>query len=553
VVRRVGIALVLFIVIITAHPGAAKERRLGAAVAPLRLIPNDRDLTSVAGLHRFYGRVEVDSAADGLVISNRLPLERYLFGLNEVPLAWPTEALRAQAVAARTYALWTLSQPRDGAAALYGFDICASVECQVFSGADVVSVPGGFRWAAAVRSTANQAILYGGAPILARYHSTSGGMTFDNRQVFTDEPDYPYLQSVPSTSETASPLYRWKTEFTLRRLQRVLRRAGWWPESNGRLRIVKTIPSRFDRHYPDVVVRGPRSVVVRSVEELRDVVRDLAPALFPALYPSRAATASGRLPETFPSNRVRIATRRGRVIVVGRGWGHGVGMSQWGAFGLALDGAAYPEILAHYYTGTSVQEVNPPESIEVGVGWGRGEVVASGSFSIVDGRGRTLVRNALGSWRFKFSGEGTVGIDPPQGFGLPLRVAIVNAPPEVGVGEVVPITIALSRPARVTTVTAPSEGLPEATDRIKRAGRNRVAWFAPVSAGTYRVRVTASAGPLARRSEPVAIRVLEEEEPTQATDADENIPTGPPWFTIGAGILLFALAVGALTGTIRGR
>ena len=82
----------------------------------------------------------LDSANDGLVVTNRLGLEKYLLGLNEVPTDWPTEALKAQAVAARTYALWTLAQPPGGSAAIYGFDICASIECQVFSGAAVATL-----------------------------------------------------------------------------------------------------------------------------------------------------------------------------------------------------------------------------------------------------------------------------------------------------------------------------------------------------------------------------------------------------------------------------
>ncbi len=405
-----------------------KQRKLGAAVAPIRLIPNSGEPISIAGLHRYFGTIGLGSASDGIVVTNRLPLERYLLGLNEVPAEWPVEALRAQAVAARTYALWTLREPPGGAAAVYGFDICASVQCQVFSGAEVVATEDGPRWAQAVEGTAGEAILYGGAPILARYHSTSGGLTLANPQAFPGEPDYPYLRPRSSTTEIASPLYRWVVEFRLGDLQAILGRAGWWNRSLGRLRRVGTIPSRTGLHYPDVIFAGTRGDLTRTAEELREVVRTVAPEMFPARYPSRAPTTSGRLPETFPSNRLQIETRNKTVTVLGRGWGHGVGMSQWGAHGLARAGASYGEVLAHYYSGVTIEDVPDPGPIEVGVDWGRRSVRVAGSFRIEDGRGRTLVRRALGTWGFEWAGTGAVSIDPPKGYGLPLRVGIVGAP-----------------------------------------------------------------------------------------------------------------------------
>ncbi|MGH2746719.1 MAG: hypothetical protein ACRDKB_02195, partial [Actinomycetota bacterium] len=171
-----------------------------------------------------------------------------------------------------------------------------------------------------------------------------------------------------------------------------------------------------------------RGDLTRTAEELREVVRTVAPEMFPARYPSRAPTTSGRLPETFPSNRLQIETRNKTVTVLGRGWGHGVGMSQWGAHGLARAGASYGEVLAHYYSGVTIEDVPDPGPIEVGVDWGRRSVRVAGSFRIEDGRGRTLVRRALGTWGFEWAGTGAVSIDPPKGYGLPLRVGIVGAP-----------------------------------------------------------------------------------------------------------------------------
>ena len=551
--RRVVPLIAAMVVLALALPApvrAARERRIGAVAAPVRLIPDSGAPIRIEGLQSYFGSIELSSAGDGLVVSNRLPLERYLLGLNEVPLDWPMESLRAQAVAARTYALYTLSRPVAGDAAVYGFDICASVQCQVFSGADVVATSDGDRWIDAVESTRAQAIVYGGAPILARYHSTSGGATLSNSQAFPGESDYPYLRAVSSTTEEGSPLYRWRVRFPLRGLEELLRRAGWWTDERGRLTSVRTIPSRAGLHYPDVAMRGRRGTLVRTAEELREVVRTLAPAMFPGRYPSAAPTSSGVLPETFPSNRIEIATRRKTVTVVGRGWGHGVGMSQWGAHGLARVGASYADILAHYYRGTTLDEFPDPGAIEVGIDWGRETVVATGSFRVVDGRGRTLARRALGTWRFRWGGQGIVEVDPPRGFGLPLRVAIVRAPKSIGIGEPAYITIALSRPARVRTRTAAPTGYDDPGARIQSAGRRRVVWLAPLEPGSYEIQVEASTGGARRRSEPVEVAVIEPAM-AEAPPPEEEPSSSFPWLAVGGFVLLCLAAFGALAGTIR--
>lgn len=532
----------------------AAKRSLGAVVAPVRLVPTTSDPIAIDGLHSYLGSVELRAAGDGIVVVNRLSVERYLLGLAEVPLDWPMESLKAQAVAARTYALNTLARPRAGEAAVYGFDICASVQCQVFAGADVVMTEDGPRWREAVGVTEGETLLYAGAPILARYHSTSGGRTLDNPQAFPDEPAYPYLQGVVSDAEQGSPLYRWRTSFTLRDLQAILVRAGWWGDEFGRLKSVRSIASRQRLHYPDLLFRGTKASLRRTAEEFRDIARDLAPAMFPGDYPSAGPTSSGVLPETMPSNRVAVTTRSSRVIIIGRGWGHGVGMSQWGAHGLASQGATYSDILGHYYTGVSLATLETQRPISVGVSWGEGEVRASGAFSIVDGRGRTIVRRALGDWIFDWAGSGVVAIDPPRGYGLPLEVGIVKAPKRVPLGGNAWLTVALSRPARVRAVTRSDEQtrLPEM--QVKSAGKRRIPWFAPIEAGRYEVVVTATTGGTERESRPVVIEVVE---PPPEEPLRDDVVVGseqgsdPPYVLIGAGVVALLLAVGVAVAVGR--
>lgn len=492
------------------------------------------------GSNRYFGSIELASAGDGLVVVNRLGLERYLLGLNEVPRDWPVEALQAQAVAARTYALWTLAQPAGGAAATYGFDICASTLCQVFSGADVVLAPDGHRWETAVEDTKGMAVLYRGEPILARYHSTAGGRTLSNSQAFPEEErDFPYLQPVDSRTDEHSPLYRWRTELRRRHLRAMLARRGW---DNGRLLSARTVPSDQGLHYPDVVLRGSRGTWRLTAQQLRELVRDLAPEMFPNRYPAPALTSSGRLPETMPSNRITITTRGSLVLVTGRGWGHGVGMSQWGAYGLARDGASYEEILGHYYSGAIVGSVEDPGTIDVGVDWGRPSVAISGDFSVVDGNGRTVVKRALGTWRFKWSPTGAVAIEAPRGFGLPLEIGIVKAPTAVDVGEPVYITVALSRPARVRTLTG--AGTSDASETLIRdAGARRIPWLAPVEPGSYEVRVRASGGGSVRTSEPVTVQVVAADTVGEGDEGAGAAPGEAPYLPLASAVGLTALAL----------
>ena len=527
---------------------APRNTRFESVRAPVRLVPAGEGTTSIEGLHSFSGRLRLSAAADGIVVVNRLPLERYLLGLEEVPRWWPRAALRAQAVAARTYALHTLGRPPAGAAAAYGFDICASVECQVFAGADVVTGPGGRRWLRAVRDTAGLAILYDGEPILARYHSTSGGRTFDNEQIFTDERSYPYLKGVESNTEGSSPLYRWTVYVRLDRLQKMMRAAGWWPVAKGRLVEARTRPQP-EIIDPDVVLRGSKGRAVVSGADLRTLLRDLGPRFYPDLYPSPWTTSYGYLPETLPSDRFEIHTNAGTAIVQGRGWGHGVGMSQWGAYGMAREGASYEDILEHYYSGIEIGDRSSGPPIDVGLEWGRSEVTATGAFALVDGRGRVLEEEALGTWGFAWLGPNRLAIKPPEGVGRPLRVGVLRAPRRAPAGERVSISIVLSRPARVSTVT---DGEDDFGAKVEESGRSRLSWVAPEQPGRYRVEVRAAVGSRERRTAPVTVTVVADEEPDRVAEASPSSRDPRTWVVVLiGGALLIILVVTLWAGRIK--
>ncbi|MGH2752503.1 MAG: SpoIID/LytB domain-containing protein [Actinomycetota bacterium] len=566
-----GLALVVLLAASPGAPSVAAQKKDATRLirGTARLVPAGGPPTAVSSLGSYLGRIELIPASDGIVVVNRLPLERYLLGLAEVPPDWPAQALQAQAIAARTYALNTLARPPAGAAATYGFDICSSVECQVFSGAAILEQPYGQRWVDAVRATAGRAVLYEGRPILARYHSVSGGRTFDNEQIFPSEGPFPYLKGVESTTEGASPLDRWEVTFTVGDLQRVLERSGRWTSERGRLRGVQTVPSRAGLHYPDVLLHGKKKRLRMTAEDLRTIVREHAPAAFPGRYPPVGPTASGRLPETFPSNRLSISTEEGVVRVEGRGWGHGVGMSQWGAHGLALRGASHQEILNHYYTGVSLGELDDPGPLEVGVGWGRNTLRVTGAFEVVGARGRTVVEPSVGTWTFRYNGTGSLSVTPPEGSDEPLRVQLLESPEEIGVGEAAFLRIALSRPARVVAVTAegrmtasshPENRLSLAeTGTVRHAGRSRITWLAPLEPGRYSVHVEASSGSETRRTDPVDIVVTEGavvDPETSAPGTDQSAaqagePAPAPWGLLLIALVFAAAGVFAVTVTMK--
>ena len=514
-------------------PSPTGAEPLRTLETPLRLIPIGPVETKVAGLHRFFGPLQIESAADGLVVVNRLPLERYLLGLNEVPPEWPRAALQAQAIAARTYALWTLGQPPAGSAGAYGFDICASTDCQVFSGADLLEEPDGPRWFDAVAATKGEVVTYGGKPILARYHSVSGGHTLDNDEAYPGEDGFPYLKGVPSPSEDASPLDRWRVSIPLDDLRSLLSKAGWWNDSE--LTEVHTIDSRSENHYPDVVFDGPAERTVRDAQEVREVLGSLAARHFPARYPSFAAMSSGRLPETFPSNRFEVSTASGTVRVDGRGWGHGVGMSQWGAYGLALRGWGAKQILDHYYTGVRVTNVPDPRTLDVGVATGLDALQAAGAFRIEDGDGRTVVPHAVGRWAISFEGSGVASLAPPPGFGRPLRLDIVRGPRTVRTDSKGTFTLRLSTPAQVRASPGAAETF------VASAGRSSFSWRAPDKPGRYRVEV-AAVGSRGRET-----KVLEVEVVAEQTSSPLAAPSG------SQGAALIGVALGLTLMIIGGQ
>lgn len=264
---------------------------------------------------RWYrGRARIVPTNKGLTAVNQVDLEQYLYSVlgAEMDGNWPLEALKAQAVAARTYALYKRQSSANSV-----YDLGSTQASQVYKGLQTESQ----RTLMAVSATNGQVLTYRGKIILAAFHSASGGHTENVEDVWSDP--LPYLRGVPDYDQ-GTPGYQWVKNFSPTELGR---RLG--------LGIVRSvIPERITRYGSAIAVkvvsdRGTRSL---SGTQLRERL---------GLRSTRFTVTS--TPTAFQIN--------------GRGFGHAIGMSQWGAYKLAKSGANYQQILLHYYRGATLAKI----------------------------------------------------------------------------------------------------------------------------------------------------------------------------------------------------
>ncbi|MEL6190260.1 MAG: SpoIID/LytB domain-containing protein, partial [Myxococcota bacterium] len=250
---------------------------------------------------------------------NRLPLELYLLGTvgSEMPPTWPLEALKAQAVAARTYALQRLMIAR---AANRPYDLGATVLSQVYHGAKTLH-PAVKK---AVQATRGEVLGHGRTLIEALFHSTCGGGTVSAEEYFGNRKDY--LQSRRCDWCKHSSFYHWQRRKPLQEVQERLQKA-------------KLIAGPLQQ-----VWRGRQHKEIRVRVHGRTIKLD-----------SKAFRRAVKM-DTI-SGRFTVRTHQGFVEIDGHGFGHGVGMCQWGAKGMAEAGRNYREILGHYYKGAEVRRL----------------------------------------------------------------------------------------------------------------------------------------------------------------------------------------------------
>jgi stage II sporulation protein D len=289
----------------------------------------------------------------GVTLVDRLPMETYLIGVVSAEMGRRSpedqEALRAQAIVSRTFALRNLGRWQT-----QGFDLYASVADQVYGGASAETPEG----RAAVDGTRGQILTYGGAPIDAFFYSTCGGRTADGTEVFRGA-DRPYLRSVSDLADdgsaycSISPRYRWHEEWTGEALRATLERTlPSLPAGGGSTAVAMDVSEVRDVR---VAYRTPSGRVGQLAVGLRrgDVLVD-GPNVRQVLRPVSGEVLRSN---TFTLTVTRAGGRVTRLAADGAGAGHGVGMCQWGAVGRSRAGQDHEHILAAYYPGAVLERL----------------------------------------------------------------------------------------------------------------------------------------------------------------------------------------------------
>lgn len=382
------------------------------------LVPAD-GTTLEMGRGGYEGTLEIGAYSAGLAAVESTTIDRYLLGISEVPSSWPAPALAAQAVAARTYLAWTLLRGRSINGTKYGYDICASQYCQVYRGPRGAAAS----WAAAVVDTGGEILVHDDKPAQALYSASAGARTRSVQDIWGGA-SIPYLQAVESPELQYTPYERWEVEIVEDAFSRVFARGGY--NFGSAVTDVK-LRSPGEGNGPESVeVHTDQGVTVIPVTRFRAIFNVHGPDLYPGQMPAARPTG-GRWPQTIlsytfgvgyePAHRpnhpllpVSDAGAPGTLTVVGEGWGHGVGMSQWGAMAMATAGESYESILDLYY-GLPPRDGGAllPETVRVGLEVERAQidVVADGSFTLT-APGFDPVTLRAGEWTFRRSGQGLV-------------------------------------------------------------------------------------------------------------------------------------------------
>jgi stage II sporulation protein D len=271
---------------------------------------------------RYPGAIRATMLDDGsLIVVNLVDMETYLGGVvaSEMPQSWPLQAVKSQVIAARTYALYKKKVRKD-----LPYDLESTTMDQVYQGRVAPSET----LKAALAETRGVIMLHQEGLFPAYFHSTCGGHTVC-AAVGLASSEAPFVPSVECTGCARSPHYTWTREITRQQLCECLQRAG--VDVGADLTLQLKIADD---------VGTVRSVAITSGGRTVEVTGDKFQAAFG--------------PKPLKSKRFTLTQAGDKVILRGKGWGHGVGLCQWGSRGLAAGGQRYDQILSHYYGGVEL-------------------------------------------------------------------------------------------------------------------------------------------------------------------------------------------------------
>ncbi len=288
-------------------------------------IQPQREATIYINNRRFRGNIDIiRTEGERLLVVNHLDIEDYLYGVlyHEVSPYWPKEALRAQAIAARSFALYQsrLNQGND-------YDLTSTVYSQLYGGRTSER----YRTNRIVNQTQGKILLYKGEPFPAYYHATCGGHTEAANRVWNI--NILPLKGVVCPYCKKSPHFLWKQKIPLSDIEAKLSQQGY---NVGKISSITPKARDESERIIELRISGSKETILLSAYQFRLY-------LGPNLIRSRNFT-------------VRITTDR-EALFSGFGWGHGVGLCQWGAYFMAKQGYAVEEILNYYYPGVEIVQM----------------------------------------------------------------------------------------------------------------------------------------------------------------------------------------------------
>ncbi len=289
----------------------------------------------------YRGAIKLLSDGSNLVIVNELPLEEYLKGV--LPLEMPigkadenVEALKAMAVAARTYSLSKMNKNNSY------FDVYLDVRDQVYGGLEAEKKLTN----KIIDLTQGQVLNYNDKPAQVFYSAACGGYTEDSKNVFGNY-DIPYLRGVKDGEEpycSIMPGFEWTEKYTDEEFLSILKNAGKINNLNYSIEEIE-IDSRFNS--------GRVNELKINLES--DENDDKEIILNGNRIRSTIKRANGRI---LKSTMFDIELNGDEIVISGRGNGHGVGLCQWGTIYLSHEGTDYKEILSHYFPGTDLKQIS---------------------------------------------------------------------------------------------------------------------------------------------------------------------------------------------------
>lgn len=257
-------------------------------------------------------------------VINKIELEDYVKGIlyHEVSHYWPQEALKSQAVISRTYAVYEAQRNK-----AKDYDLTSDIYSQVYGG----KTSERYRTNAAVDETRGQIVVYRGRPIPTYYHATCAGMTEDASVLWNI--DIPPLKGVECNFCKDSPHFNWHYVLPLEELESELKDSG---HAFTGITDIKVVSRNISGRAVQVKLSAGEKAVSISAKDLRNIIG----------------------PNRIKSTKFSVEIKGSDAVFEGSGWGHGVGLCQWGAYFMAKQGKNYGEILKYYYPGTEISVLN---------------------------------------------------------------------------------------------------------------------------------------------------------------------------------------------------